>query len=64
MLIGLLILAIVSIVPIFGTMVVMVAAMFGVGGLALSAWRAYRRPSLTAPAPVVEPTPAPLQAAA
>lgn len=65
MLAGLLILGLLSIVPFVGAIVVMVAAMFGVGGLALAAWQAYRQqPPVSTAAPLVEPTPAPLQVAA
>lgn len=64
MLIGLLILGALSLVPLLGGMVVMIAAMFGVGGLAITVRQTYRHPPLAASIPTLEAAHAPLQAAA
>ena len=53
-LVGLLILRVVGIVPLLGGLVTAAATVYGVGALALAAWRAARAP--VAPPPSAEPT--------
>jgi hypothetical protein len=63
-LLGLLILAVVSLIPVLGGIAVLAATVFGVGALTVSAWHAYRQAPPVAVAPTAAPTPTPLQAAA
>jgi hypothetical protein len=60
MLVGLVILGVLSLVPVLGGLVLMIAAMFGLGGLVFTAMLAYQKPPLATSAP----TPAPLPVAA
>jgi hypothetical protein len=63
-LLGLVILAVASLIPVLGGRIVMAATVFGVGVLTVSAWHAYQQPPRAAVTPAAAPAPTPLQAAA
>jgi hypothetical protein len=65
LLLGLLMLGLATLIPVFGTLVAVAAIVFGMGALTLSGWPTYRGLSATAEsAPVAEQTPTPMAVAA
>lgn len=63
-LLGLLILALLSLIPVLGGLIVLAAVVFGVGAVALSAWQAYRPTPRAESLPIAAQARTQLQAAA
>jgi hypothetical protein len=64
LLLGLVILGLTTVVPVFGGLVVFGATVFGIGAIALSGWQAYRKEPVPEAAPTAGPAPAPVPLAA